>query len=567
MKKYMNISNRFIQLQPLLSALLLIIAVGALNKAAGQVINEQVTVVAEYEPSIPDFNKININPAASETEVKMPEMIYSVKPSPMETKLQPEAISAVKLVGEPKKSLTRNYIRGGMGNYTTPYAELWANSLQSKSHQLGVHAKHLSSSGTIEDHLKSSNSVNLIQLHGRKFFDQHTLSAGLGFRRNVVHHYGFDPRMFETVFNEDDLKQRFNRLNASAAFNSNYTEDDKLNHSLAFSVASVSDKFETRETGISIRGAADRRFELFDLTDYQQLGLDVSVGFVNHKDTVVTQNSTLISVRPFIATEFNEYYFKAGIDFSFAGDSVSKAYLFPFAEARLKLIEDALGIYAGITGGVTRQGFDALSEINPFIQSVVPVRYTRERFVFYAGAAARAGKHVNVYASFRTGFVGDAVFFVNDFSQIPYNRFLPVYDDAGFVSGRLEAEYHTAERIKVKAYAAFEKWNPENELQAWHKPVATLGAEGYYNIGNKVIARATLTAKGRQYAMVQDDEKAVTAHQMKGYTDLSLGLEYRYTRQLSAFLNLNNILGVRAYQWYNYPGYRFNALAGVSFAF
>jgi outer membrane receptor protein involved in Fe transport len=566
MKRNMNALQQASLIKSMLMVILLP-GIGSFNLLSGQGINEQVTVVAAYEPSVPDVNKININPSASETEVKLPVMSYSVTPVQMETKLSPESIPAVRLVGEPQKKLLRNYARLGFGNYTTPYAEFWANSLRSKSYQLGLHFKHLSSSGEIKDYAESGNSVNLIQLQGRKFLGQHTLSAGLGFRRNAVHHYGFKPAESEGFFPDDMLKQRFNRLNASVAIRSDYADEDKLNHQFSLGFRNIADKFKTRETAFSLQGAADKRFELFDFTDFQQLGLETSVDFTGYKDSTLKQSSTLVSVRPFIATGFNEYTFKLGLNFTFQGDSVSKAYLFPFAEARLRVVEDALGIYAGITGGLQRRGFDALAEQNPFIQSVLPLQYTREKFAFYAGASARAGRHINLYASFRTGVIEHEAFFVNDFSQAPFNRFVPVYDDANMLAGRFEAEYHTAERLKIKAFAAFEKWSMQQELHPWHKPVTTFGAEAFYNIGNKIMARASFTASGKQYARLEDPDGEERAYRIKGYTDVSLGIEYRYTRQLSAFLNLNNVTGVRAYKWYNYPGYRFNLLGGIAYSF
>jgi len=106
----------------LLGPVLLLSATGVF----AQGINEQVTVVGSYEPSIPDVSKINISPAPSESEVKLPVISYNILPVRQEVTLSPEEIPAVKLVGEPRKTLLRNYVRAGFGNYTTPYAEFWA---------------------------------------------------------------------------------------------------------------------------------------------------------------------------------------------------------------------------------------------------------------------------------------------------------------------------------------------------------------------------------------------------------------------------------------------------------
>lgn len=551
----------------LLAASLVVLAVVVSSRAYTQGLNEQVTVIGAYEPTIPEVNKIVVNPQASETEVKLPEMTYSINPAPLNPTFSPEPIPPVKLVGEPQKNLQRNYAKAGFGSYTSPYLEFWANSLRNQDYNFGVHAKHLSSSGKIKDYALSNNSLNLIDLHGNKFFGQHTLGAAAGYKRNVVHHYGFKPAELEVPVNDEDLKQTFNRFNASVDFRSTYEEKDKLNHNLTLDFNNITDRFDTRETRIGFKGQADKRFELFDLTDYQHLGLVTDVDFISYKDTLLSQKTTLVSLRPFIGTEFNQYSFKLGLNLTFKGDSVSKAYLFPYAEAGIRVIEDALSIKAGITGGLHRFGFDALSSANPFVQSVLPLQYTRERFTFYAQARARAGRSFNFAASFRASTLENAGFFVNDFSSYPYNRFTMVYDDADLLAGRFEAEYHKGERIKLKAFASFEKWTTNKELHAWHKPSTTIGAEGFYNIGDKIIVNASLALAGNQYAKKTDDSEGITVVKMKPYLESQLGAEYRYTKSLSAFLNFNNLTGARNFVWYNYPGYRFNVMGGIAYSF
>ena len=53
---------------------------------------------------------------------------------------------------------------------------------------------------------------------------------------------------------------------------------------------------------------------------------------------------------------------------------------------------------------------------------------------------------------------------------------------------------------------------------------------------------------------------------LKAYVDLNIGLEYRYTKILSGFINFNNILGSRNYTWNQYPAMRFNVMFGFTYA-
>ncbi len=567
-------STRFRYIATSMIAIAYLLSIGNSSRLMAQTINEEVTVTAAFEPSIPDSDKINIEPPENETEVNLPAMTYNNEPAQMMVSLKPESIAAVRLVSEPLKKLYRNYVKAGMGTYTTPFIDLYASSLRSETHSLGIHIKHISSSGEIENHPISSNSHNQIDLYGQKFLDNHTISADLGFRRNVVHHYGFLKEEFNEsslplayTYKDDDLKQRFARIHGSFGIKSNYKDNDRINHFGNLRIKNLSDLYETRETTLELRAGADKQFELLDFTDYQQLGLTADVSYVAYKDSLLKQNNTLVSLKPFISTSFNEYTIKAGINLNFKIDTVSKAYLFPFAEGQLRLIDDALVVHAGITGNVKRQGFDELSDINPFLQSVLPLKYMREKFTFYAGLRARAGEYFDFSASVRSSSVANAYFFVNDYNNVPFNRFTLIHDDGNVIKGRLEAQYHTAERINVKAYTEIESWSLDSLNHAFHTPVLKVGVDGMYQIQNKIVFRANVAAHSKQYARILSSTEGFTSSAIDGFLDISLGIEYRYTKVLSAFINFNNLTNSRYYLWNNYPSYRFNLMGGIAYSF
>jgi outer membrane receptor protein involved in Fe transport len=47
---------------------------------------------------------------------------------------------------------------------------------------------------------------------------------------------------------------------------------------------------------------------------------------------------------------------------------------------------------------------------------------------------------------------------------------------------------------------------------------------------------------------------------------LNLGAEYRYTRNFSFFLKLNNLTGAQYERWNFYPSYGFNAMFGFTYS-
>ena len=49
--------------------------------------------------------------------------------------------------------------------------------------------------------------------------------------------------------------------------------------------------------------------------------------------------------------------------------------------------------------------------------------------------------------------------------------------------------------------------------------------------------------------------------------DANIGVEYRYSKIISGFLNINNLTAGRYQNWYDYPNQRFNIMLGFTYAF
>jgi outer membrane receptor protein involved in Fe transport len=54
---------------------------------------------------------------------------------------------------------------------------------------------------------------------------------------------------------------------------------------------------------------------------------------------------------------------------------------------------------------------------------------------------------------------------------------------------------------------------------------------------------------------------------MDPFVDLNIGVDYRYSKNLSAFIQLNNLANNRYDRFVNYPVYGINILGGFTFTF
>jgi outer membrane receptor protein involved in Fe transport len=96
---------------------------------------------------------------------------------------------------------------------------------------------------------------------------------------------------------------------------------------------------------------------------------------------------------------------------------------------------------------------------------------------------------------------------------------------------------------------------------------------GSYNLYDKLMVNLDLNFEGGRRALVYAQEENVSsendqlAKTLGFITDVNLGLEYRYNKRISAFLQFNNLAAQRYKRWYNTPVQGFQVMGGFTFRF
>jgi hypothetical protein len=258
------------------------------------------------------------------------------------------------------------------------------------------------------------------------------------------------------------------------------------------------------------------------------------------------------------------------MDVSFELDSGNKVYVFPDVELKLKILKNRLTLYLGTDGGVKRNSFKRLSEHNPFITTIIPKQNTVDRWRLYGGIAASISSYVDFSISMESRNTRRMPFFVNDTSTQQnkelFNQFTVVYDDAKEVHGLAEILFKTGKRFMILLKGNYYQYTMDKEKEAWHKPQYDVSLTGKYNLQDKFLFDAGVIVYGKSYAKTYENDDVVP-DEIRGFADINLGLEYRYSKNLSGFIQLNNITNNEYFRWYNYASQRFNFLIGASYAF
>ncbi len=520
---------------------------------------------SEFQPTIKDAVKLGDLPEIKDTVKKIANINYGIQSTPLVSKYEVIPIDAAKMQNEPLTKLYRSLIKAGFGTYTTPYAEVFLNSLRTRDMAYGVHYKHLSSSSHLKGVGYSGFADDEAEIFGKKFYKKHTLTGEFNYKRNAVHFYGYDTT--ENKVSKNFTKQRYQLFEPKLTLQSHYTDSSKVNHTIKLGYYNLTDLYNVAENNVKL----NTLFNTF--INKEHLFTNFDVDFYNHKVPHDTFNDVIVKLNPYFEAKGKKW--KADIGVSAVMDALgtqssTKFYFYPQLNVRYDVYESMVIPYAGINGGLHKNSLRSLSNENPFIGPSIDYKNTNTKFNVFGGLKGNLSSNTSYDAKASYSVIDNMYFFAVDYSDNTTldNKYKVIYDNTTLfnVSGQLKYQYK--EKMHFIAKGNYYLYNTKTLERAYHKPNFDLIFSTIYNLKSKFILRADIFVIGNQYALTQVNTNMVYTTQpklLKGIADINLGAEYRYTKMLSFFVKLNNIANVRYYRWEKYPSQRFNLMIGLTF--
>lgn len=540
---------------------------------------EKIFITNEYQPTITNAIKITDNPVLKDSAPQAPSLKYGVLPKQMTTEFKPQSITHATIKGEPLTKLYNSYAKAGAGNYSTFYSEYFYNSLRSKKANYGIHAKHLSSSGSINNTAYPGISDNAIDAYGKMFLKDYTLSGDAFYNRNVVHYYGYD-RDYRTnplrpvlntpsdsVFNKKDIYQRFALFGANALLESETKDSLKLKHTVALNYYSLYDAYNAAEHNIKANGYFGKYY------DKEFLHGNILIDYYRNENSLNTANTTILGFNPKATLKGDKWLLDIGVLPMIGIQSTGTTYHFyPDVFVSYRIADRFITAFAGATGKLHRNSYKEITGINPFVQSAINLQNTNTKIEVYGGIKGSLSSATSYVLGADYSVNNGMPLFVNYESNFMQNKFIVIYDNVKQTKLSGELYHQKTEKLSLSAKANYYSYKPETEKYAWHKPNFDGTVSVRYNLQDKIIARLDVFYISQQYAKLNyfdtsDSTYKIKPKTLKGIADINLGFEYRYNKKISAFINFNNIGHMRYYRWNNYPIQRFNFLAGLSFTF
>ncbi|MCB0755677.1 MAG: hypothetical protein H6603_07035 [Flavobacteriales bacterium] len=530
------------------------------------------TITKDYRPVARDARKILPQPEVKHDTAALKEVDYTVIPKTKELTYEAEPLQAAQLSNEPLAKLYNGFVKAGFGNYTMPFFEASFGSLRSKKYQAGFFARYHASFAKLNKVREFGFTDAGIRGFGKYFMKDHVLKGALEYDVDENYYYGWD--LNDVTFDnasavaKDSLHQVFHHVGLDLDLTAmdkgkkpHILNEAGLRYSYTRGNFQGQEHYAALSTGVAFRIKKETMFirTAFDYWNLEQASRQT--------------NNLVWGLQPTFRAERERWAIDLGVDFSLdVNDTTTKVLLFPILDFHYFLVKDMLRFYIGAKGGVTRNGLRSISQVNPYFHTDQELSNTWERLNVYAGFKGSIIKGLGFDVSIAEVINGQQMFFVNDTSRGLGHRFITEYHDTRITWLKGAMSYQWKNKLEVVAEAEY-RWfvMPTDSIKPWHESPFRFTFSGNYNLKDKFIFKAAISAYGPRVARdFTTDSLGVTSMTpvtLKGYADASIGVEYRYKKWLGAFVDFRNIAALRYDIWKQYQSQRFSFIAGLHFSF
>lgn len=556
---------------------------------------EVINVVTSYTPTIADAFKIRKNPIlkfSKRSEKKKLE--YNIFSAPVASTFKPKS-GKVKGVDVGKRErLYNNYLAGGFGNNTTPFAELFIHNISRFDYDYGLYAKYISSAGGVENSPLNSGysdfTAGLFYGQEDRYFDW---KVSLNSERKQYNWYGLPTsnniNYDQATINAINEKQTYNffELEGNISLEDSYIDNGKV------SISYFLDAFKSKEIEVSLHPNFMIPLDFISRT-WNDLKLDFSLDYLSG-DFIKSYGSNLALSHKFITIGSNPTYkfnfkgfnIKLGTKLYFTSDlenSISQFYIYPDVNISFPLIKGYANLYGGTKGDLKTNSYKKFSEQNPFISPNLYITQTNERINFYGGLNGKLTQ--NISYNFRSSFKEEqdkplfirnnsksdgTTAIVNSIPLLGYeygNSYNVKYIDLQTLSFFGEISVEVSKNLNLGANAEMNTYTFNNSIALWNLPEINGQFFARYN-RHKWYAGTDIFFVGSRSAIEYNGTfpSNETVKTLDTYIDINLNGGYHINDKFSTFLKINNLLGSNYERYSNFNVQGLQILGGFTWKF
>ncbi|MCB9080432.1 MAG: hypothetical protein H6555_01850 [Lewinellaceae bacterium] len=516
--------------------------------------NEQVDIVKDFNARLIDAQRFNLSPQLPPLDTSLRRQTYTLSARPLEVQYLPPKIRPIQLPREEGNPIYKGYARVGAGLPNAFTVDAGYDLVGSETVNLGFDLSHLSANNKKLENQRFAN--NHLGVHGDYFSDLgFAIKGNLGYRLDNLYFYGYNDLDDDTVtpqtYAPEDVRQRFKELSGHAEIFNHKSTVANVDYRANLDFGFLADNYAARESNIRLNLGGT-----YWMNDKHPIAVDLITDFTSFRDTS-KQSLNNIMLQPNYTFHGDRFRAKIGVNIVSFNDEFT---VYPQVELAANIVENVLTAFVGAEGGLRKNNFKSLTDYNPFLTSRLRIRNAFYNN-FYGGIKGEfLGFNYQAQVSYQD--IDNLALFLTNTDSIP--RFNVVYDTAKIFSigGELSTELLPNLNIRGSVYQRI--YSLKQQDKPWHLPSLTLNAGAtYLMLDNKLRLRADVFAENGVPFLGGD----LQIGNLNPLLDVSGGAEYRFTDQISGFVQVNNILNNKRQRWHHYPVMGINAFAGISARF
>jgi hypothetical protein len=548
-----NLCNLIMKKLLFINLLIAIVVTSHAQRSSGaDTTKRTVVVTSAYKPVIKPAAKINFSAATIPADTTKPRLAYNVPAQNLFFSYQPAALKPLALTIDTALDwVNSNYIKAGIGNYSTPYAEAGFSFGDGKTSVVTVNARHISQKGNLPFQQYGRSKADVTGVFNTQ--GNAEVRSKVGFENSTQYFYGFQPDTLK--FSKTQLLQRFVNLNGMVGVRNKEANSYGITYDPTVTLNFFGDNRNGKETSLRLDAPLTKSlWRAFALN----LGFTADVThFKTGKGTTIKNN--LYYITPAALLKSPNFSLTAGLTPSWSNQLFA---MLPNFSAVAKLNEEKFVLQAGWIGYYQKNTFQSLAAFNPWIQQPDALLNTRVREQ-YVGFKGSAGSHFIYNAKASVLKFSHPALFVNDTAD---GKTFNVVYDPNLNSLRLHGEvgYTMQEKFSFLAGATINQFSGlrENE-KAWGLlPLEVTGALRWQVLKDLQFKSDLFFWDGPRYRF-----KSGSSGKSKPAFDLNAGVEFPVMPKLNLWLQFNNILNNKYERWNQYQVLGFNVLGGIVYSF
>jgi hypothetical protein len=515
---------------------------------------QSIDIISSYRPFLRNTVKINLTATNLTADSSKPLLKYNIPAQNLFYSYAPTPLKPLALDHDTVLELgTRDFVKGGFGNYTTPYLNAGFSFGDGKKELVNVYANYTSSKGTIQyqDYLQAD-----VKATGSYFGKNNELYGSVEGNRSDYNLYGYDHNVH--VYPKDSVYRYYQTFAFKAGFRNTISNKGGFDYDPTIEIKNFTSQHSLAENSLIINApvvkklSPDISLKIMGVANITTYSVDSSAA------VHVKFNNNIFQVAPEFIVQKENYIAHIGLTPSWNNSTVN---VLPNVYGEVHIRKQLFVVQAGVVGSIIRNDFSDLSAINPYIQTISSTINTKEVEI-YGGLKSAISKHFS--ASGKVSFINynNLPFFINDtldgktfyISNEPKVNDFRLHFDMSYIN---RDKFTVTGGLTLDQYSGFQK-----NTHAWGLIPVEFNTAIRWEAFTNVVFKGDLNA----FSSIPFLQKNNIV-QSKAGADLSIGTEIGITKRWSAWLDLNNLFNNKYQRWNNYEVYGINILGGMVYRF